>query len=346
MIVNINPAPLRTGQLLDSLVQLNNYGLKSYGRPQILGSLSIGGHKPKSTLSLLGQISEGIAFGRIEYDFADSETQGHWKMWASASDTHSILGGSAASKGKSREIGFGHRSQVTGGYRDFVAQESVDFVFRTSQTRLASTASVTSAVHDHQVRFKESFDNSKLNVDASHADFTLAMGSYDHLYNQNVEEIYAKLEMNLRHQRSWDVDRKWFSVVNLKGQYNSGRLDSYNQLALGGVDGVRAFTSVDGVGDRGLVLNLELNRRLENGMTVGAFYDVGSIRLLSPNLSTEYGGRYSLQAVGMQATGNYQQWYMTGSVAKGLGNYKGWNSYNIESTPRNWRVYGSLTYRF
>jgi methionine synthase II (cobalamin-independent) len=73
---------------------------------------------------------------------------------------------------------------------------------------------------------------------------------------------------------------------------------------------------------------------------------VGSIRLLSPNLGTEYGGRYSLQAAGIRVSGNYQRWQMNASVAKGIGDFKAWNAYNIESTPRNWRVYGSLTYRF
>lgn len=153
-------------------------------------------------------------------------------------------------------------------------------------------------------------------------------------------------EMGLRQQYTWDVARKWYTVVHVKGQLNSGRLDSYNQLALGGVDGVRAYTSVDGVGDRGFLMNLELNRRLDNGMTVGAFYDVGSVRLLSANSSTEYGGRYTLQALGMQWSVNDQHWFMNASVAKGLGGYKAWTAYNIESTPNNWRVYGSLTYRF
>ena len=60
LVVTIHPAPSRSGQLLDSLVQVNNYGLRSYGRPQVLGSMTIGGHEPKAALNLVGQKSEGI----------------------------------------------------------------------------------------------------------------------------------------------------------------------------------------------------------------------------------------------------------------------------------------------
>ena len=347
LIINITPAPQRKGEVRDVLLQLNNYGLKSYGRPQILGSVTIGGLQPRSTLNLVGQVSEGIAYGRAEYDFADPASQGHWHLWGSASDTHSILGGATASNGKTAEVGVGHRSQITEGYRGHRFQESADFVARKSQTYLSSTGSLTSEVHDYQGRFRESIDNSKLSSDASHADFTVTIGGYGRLVNQdNIDTMYAKVDMDLRQQHTWDMARKWYTVVHVKGQLNSGRLDSYNQLALGGVDAVRAYTSVDGVGDRGILMNLELNRRLDNGMTVGAFYDVGSVRLLSANTSSEYGGRYTLQALGMQWSVNDQHWFMNASVAKGLGGYKAWTAYNIESIPNNWRVYGSLTYRF
>lgn len=345
VLIYLRPSVVRKGELIHSLVQFNNYGLKSYGRPQVMGLFSIGGTATKSSLNVLMQESQGLSYGRAEYDFAHPRTQGHWRLWGAVSDSQSVLSGSATNKGQSEEVGFGHRSQVSPGSRDFAFQESVDFIYRSSTTRLKSSGTVTSAVRDRQVKFRERIDNSKISSDASHADFALTMGAYDQVSNQDIERMYAKLELDLLDQRSWGIHRHWFSVVRLKGHFNSGRLDAYNQIALGGVDGVRAFTSADGVGDRGGVLNLEFNRRLSNGMTLGAFYDVGNVRQLAP-LSTEYAGRYSLQALGAQWSGSVDRVSFSAIVAKAVGADKGWTPYNIESRPRNWRMYASLNYRF
>ena len=346
LIINISPSTVPKGKVLSALAQMNNFGLTAYGIPQVLGFVSIGGFQPKSTLSLIGQASKGISYGRIEYDFADAASRGHWRVWSSGSKTQSILGGSTAIKGSSLEMGFGHRSQITEGLRDYRFQESADFVVRKSQTYLSSTGDLMSELRDYQLRFRESMDNSQWNTAPASVDLTLTFGGYDQLANQSIELLYAKLDVNLRQERALDFERNWYFVLGLKAQVNSGRLDSHNQMALGGVDGVRAYTSIDGMGDRGLVMNLELNRRLANGMTVGAFYDAGSIRLLSANPFTEYGGRYSLQALGLKWSGTYKHWVANASLAKGVGGYKAWTDYNIESKPNNWRLYSSLTYRF
>ena len=345
VLIHLRPSFARKGELIQSFFQFNNYGLKSYGRSQLMGLFSIGGPAAKSSLNVLVQRSQGLTYGRAEYDFAHSPTQGHWRLWGAVSDSQSITAGSATNKGQNNEVGFGHLSQVSPGYRDYAFQESVDFIYRTSNTRLKSSGTVTSALRDRQIRFRERIDNSKISTDASYADFALTMGAYDQVINQDIERMYSKLNVDLQDQRSWGLQRRWFSVIRLKGQFNSGRLDAYNQIALGGVDGVRAFTSSDGVGDRGALLNLEFNRRLSNGTKIGAFYDVGSVRLLSPQ-SHEYGGRYSLQALGAQWSGTIDRLHFSAVVAKAVGNDRGWSPYNLESKPRQWRMYASLSYRF
>lgn len=346
LVVTLHPVPSRSGQLLDSLVQVNNYGLHSYGRPQILGSMTIGGHQPKATLNLVGQKSEGITYGRAEYDFASYGNGGHWRYWGSASDSHSVLGGSAATKGETRELGVGW-TKVVGGYRDFVFHHHLDASVRTTENRLASTNAITGALRDNQVRIRASADNSMLTSDSSRAEFVYTVGQYNHVDSIDIENLYSKMELNLRHHQSWSQDRSWYSVFRFRGQVSSSRLDSYNQLALGGTTGVRAYTTVDGIGDNGGVLNLEINRRLPDGNSVGAFYDAGVIKLLSPKAgSLEYGQHYWLQALGLQISGQHQNLFYNASLAKGIGGHKGWNSYNIESTPNNWRLYANATYRF
>lgn len=346
LVVTIHPVPSRSGQLLDSLVQVNNYGLRSYGRPQVLGSMTIGGHEPKAALNLVGQKSEGITYGRAEYEFASYDNAGRWRSWGAASNSHSILGGSAATQGESRELGLGW-TRIYGGYRDFVFQQHFEGSVRSTESRLASTQAITGALHDNQVRFRATADNSMLTSDASRAEFIYTLGEYTRVNSIDIDSLYGKLELNLRHHQSWSQDRSWYSVFRFRGQLSSGRLDSYNQLALGGTTGVRAYTTVDGIGDNGGILNMELNHRLPDGSTVGAFYDAGVIKLLSPKAgSLEYGKHYWLQALGLQLSGQHQNLFYNASLAKGIGGHKGWNSYNIESTPNNWRLYANATYRF
>jgi hemolysin activation/secretion protein len=150
----------------------------------------------------------------------------------------------------------------------------------------------------------------------------------------------------LRDQKSWNQEGSIYSLVKFKGQLTTARLDAYNQMSLGGIGGVRAYTSVDGIGDDGMVASLELNRRLNNGMVVGGFYDAGFIKLKNPALGTEPLKSYYLQALGMQLSGSYQRAIYSLTLAKGFGGYSAWNSYNIESKPNNWRLVGALTYLF
>lgn len=181
----------------------------------------------------------------------------------------------------------------------------------------------------------------------SRLEYQFTVGHYSLLEGIGSVESgpYAKLELGLKHQTTWNAERSIYSLVRFRGQLSSGRLDTYNQFALGGVSGVRAYTTVDGVGDQGALLSLELHQRLSNGMTVGAFYDAGVVKLLQPQ-GADYARSYPLQATGLQWGMTHQQWTGHLSVAKGLGGYKGWagGANNVESRPDNWRLSLALTY--
>lgn len=347
LVVSINAAPIRLGKVLDSVVQLNSYGLKQYGVPQLMGSLVIGGHEPKASLSLVAQKSQGIQYGRAEYESALEGTQTRWRLWGAGSNSRNILGGQATSLGYSGELGAGI-TRIHGGFRDFVFKKHVELAARHGHSILESTGQETSRVHDNQFRLRITADNEKLTRDASRAELTYTRGNYGHLYNQLQIKTgpYTKLELNLRDQKSWNKEGSIYSLFKFKGQLTSARLDSYNQMSLGGIGGVRAYTSIDGTGDDGAVVSLELNRRLSNGMVAGGFYDAGLIKLKNPALGTEALKSYYLQALGAQLSGNYQRASYSLTLSKGLGGYSTWTSYNIESTPNNWRLVGALTYMF
>jgi hemolysin activation/secretion protein len=347
LVVSINAAPTRLGKVLDSVVQLNSYGLKQYGVPQLMGSLVIGGHEPKASLSLVAQKSQGIQYGRAEYESTLEGTQTRWRIWGAGSNSRNILGGQATSLGHSGELGMGI-TRIHDGLRDFVFKQHMEISARRGHSILESTGQVTSRVHDNQFRLRITADNEKLTRDASRAEIIYTLGDYSYLYNQLRMETgpYAKLELNLRDQKSWNQEGSIYSLFKFKGQLTSARLDSYNQMSLGGIGGVRAYTSVDGTGDDGVLASFELNRRLSNGMVVGGFYDAGLIKLKNPALGTEPLKRYYLQALGVQLSGSYQRASYSLTLSKGLGGYSTWTSYNIESTPNNWRLVGALTYLF
>ncbi len=192
-------------------------------------------------------------------------------------------------------------------------------------------------------------DNEKLTIDASRIDYGFTMGHYSLLDGISAVEqgAYAKIELGLKHQVSWGLERSIYSVLRFRSQLASGRLDTYNQFALGGISGVRAYTTADGVGDNGFQISAELNKRLSNGMTVGGFYDGGIVKLNNPQ-SIEYRQSYSLQALGAQLSGNYMNSIFNMSIAKGVGGYKGWagSAYNMESKPNNWRLNFALAYLY
>ena len=348
LIVSMAEAPQRMGKVLDGVVQLNNYGLRQYGIPQVMGSLVIGGHEPKASLSLVGQKSEGITYGRGEYESALEGAQSRWRVWTAGSNSRNIMGGQSTTLGRSGEVGLGI-TRIHGGFRDFVFKQNVEIAARRGSSTLESTGAVTTRVHDNQFRVRITADNEKLTRDASRAEFTYTLGNYSLIEGQTQVDpsIYAKIELALRGQKSWNQDGSLFSVLKFRGQMTSARLDSYNQLSLGGIGGVRAYTSVDGTGDDGAVASLELNRRLNNGMLVGGFYDAGLIKLKNPATNgTEPLNKYTLQAIGLQLSGNVQKSSYSLTLAKGLGGYSAWTPYNIESTPNNWRLNASLTHVF
>ena len=345
LVVHMTPTPDSPWKKQFGVAQLNNYGLMSYGRAQWLGAVTVQGHRPKASLQLTGQVSEGIRYGRAEYDTTLYGSMHRVRGWASFSDSRNLLGGTAATQSETTETGIG-AAGIFDGNRDFVFRQFVETSVRLSHSKLQSNGASTSQVHDQQFRMRTVVDNEKFSQHPSRIDYQMSIGNYSLIDGITAVQSgsYAKLELAARHQTVWSLDSTVYSALRFRSQLSSGRLDSYNQFVLGGVGGVRAYTSADGVGDQGFQLSAELNQRQASGITTGIFYDAGVVRMLNPQ-STEYAQNYALQALGMQMHGHYQNLQITSSLAKGIGGNKGWAGpfYNRESTPNNWRLYIALT---
>ncbi|MDO9365692.1 MAG: ShlB/FhaC/HecB family hemolysin secretion/activation protein [Methylotenera sp.] len=99
---------------------------------------------------------------------------------------------------------------------------------------------------------------------------------------------------------------------NLTGQYAGNNLDSSEKFILGGPNGVRAYPGSEGLGDSGVLANMELRYDIPGNAQWGdfqlvGFYDVGRINLHKesngiPISTATNRNEYSLSGWGMGAT--------------------------------------------
>lgn len=342
--VSVTEGAYLPGHILGGLWQFNSYGLKQYGRPQVLGQTQIGGAMPTAKWTITAQKSEGISYARAEYDSPAPALQGRLRFGFSSSKSWSILGGDASTEAYSGDVNVGY-DRILGNQRDVVYKSSLDWVGRHSSSNLALNRSEVSRTHDQQLRFKFSADNEKLSATPVRVDLGLLLGEYTHSADPQVHEGgYVRVDLSARKQWFLSADETWQAQAKLRGQWSSRNLDGQNRFNLGGANGVRAYTTVDGVGDDALLMNLELNKRLAGNMTVGAFYDGGVVRPAKKVSPGVFDGNYSLQAVGAQVSGNVGRWFYNTTLAKGVGGYKAWQASNIESKPNDWRLNAALTF--
>jgi hemolysin activation/secretion protein len=238
--------------------------------------------------------------------------------------------------------------KILGQRRELVFKGAADLSTRQSRSELSSTGVEVNRVQDHQLRLRLSADSDRLSNEPMRAELTVVAGRYAQLVNfPNVpESSYTKLEFSARKQFNLSEDGKWYGLAKVRGQRTSQHMEGSNQISLGGANGVRAYSTADGLGDDGLLSSLEINYKLQPNQTWGVFYDGGVVRASKTPLQGVFSDTYALQALGLQASGNVSKWYYNLTVAKGIGGNKGALPSDIDSKPNNWRMNASLTYVF
>jgi hemolysin activation/secretion protein len=345
LVVNVTEAPSKLGQVLGGLFQINNYGLKQFGPAQVLGQLTIGGHAASSRLTLTGQKSNGINYVRGEYDMPFEAIDGRLHAGLGNSQSEGIRGGQSNSMSKSTDMVVG-LEKILGQRRDVVIKGVADLSARQSHSNLSSTGVEINSVKDYQLRLRVSADNERLSSEPMRAELGAVLGHYDTLANFPNVPLggYARLEFNARKQFNLTENGQWFGLAKARGQYTSHHVDGTNQISLGGANGVRAYSSADGLGDDGLLTTLELNYKNLPNQSFGVFYDGGLVRASKTPISGIYSNTYALQALGVQSSGNVNGWYYNWALAKGVGGNKGALATDLDSKPNNWRLSASLTY--
>lgn len=347
LIVNVTEAANRAGKVLGGLVQLNNYGLNNFGRAQVMGQLTIGGHLPSAKFTLTGQKSEGITYGRADYDMPLAAVDARMRVGFAQSQSQGIRVTDTRSRGNSSDVSWG-LDKILGYLSDTVFKGALDLSARETYSNLFSSGAEISRVHDQQLRLKWSADNDRLSAEPMRVELTGVAGHYSTIVGLPLVPLgqYSKFEFSVRKQARLSDDGQVFGLFKLRGQRTSRHVDGFNQFSLGGASGVRAYTTADGVGTDGMVGSVEINRRIKPNQTVGVFYDGGLVRASKIEQPGIYSATYSLQALGLQLSGNQQRFFYNASLAKGMGGNMGARSTDQDSTPNNWRLSLSGTYVF
>ncbi len=347
LVITLTPAIAMPGQASSGVLQVNNHGLRQYGRTQQLGALNVGMPEIKAQLSLLAQASEGLAYVRADYEGLAPALGSRWSLFGTHSRSQTVLGGSAAAESEAKELGLG-LTRILGARRDLVFKGHAELASRESDSYRRDGGERLSEVYDHQLRLRWSADNERLSPHAVRAEVGVLRGFYPKAVNNNQDPAghYTRVNFALKGQTPLNASGSLRLVGRVRGQWASRNLESYNQFTLGGINGVRAYTSVDGLGDHGVLASLELTQALSPGLSVTAFYDGGQVQNQADPVTSSSLNRYSLRGAGLQLQGRYLKLHYILTWAKGLEGYADWKTSNIESQPDNSRVNLSVSYLF
>lgn len=104
-------------------------------------------------------------------------------------------------------------------------------------------------------------------------------------------------------------------------------------MSLGGINGIRAYSSIDGVGDQGVQTSFDLIHQIVPDVYGGVFYDVGMIKTNhSPLINATDKQAYVLQGAGWQVGGKIQQFNWALAMAQSFGKTLGAGAWTAANT--------------
>lgn len=351
VVINLRPADHKAGAILGGVVQLNNYGLEQFGREQLMGNVRVAGLTPLSELSLTTQQSRGVGYYRADYESPFVGTAMRWKVYAS-----SVRSAANDLRGASKEMGTG-LTKLLSTDREGRWYASTELSRRETKNWAASDLQTAHRV-DNQLRLKLRAESTKGWVDNFSNEITLFAGDVnldrnaadkeDDATKTRVAGSYQKIEMNGGLSQALDKNRILTGSIRWRAQAATKNLDTYNRFSLGGVNGMRAFTSLDGVGDKGAQFSFDITHQVVPDVYGSLFYDVGIVKNNHTPLATATDtGYYILQGAGWQVGGKIEDVNWSLSVAHAIGQTPGAGVWNATNTViGDWRLNMAITKPF
>lgn len=343
--IHLRRAEAQVGKVLGGFVQGNNYGLQQFGRTQVLGNVRVQGFTPSSELALTTQISQGVGYYRAEYEAPVIGTGMHWRTYGS--QVHSYAKGV---QGLSEEVGLG-LNKLLQTNRSGRWISGIELSKRQAQNWTSGVATANRI--DHQLRVKLRGESSKHWVDNFYNEFTLISGNInldrnnpdmvDDSNNRRVAGNYQKLEANGGLSQALDKDRYVTGSMRWRAQTATKNLDTYNKISMGGVNGIRSLTSLDGAGDQGAQLSFDIIHQAIPTAWGGLFYDIGVVK--SNKFEANNPGYVTLEGAGWQVGG--KEGVVTWSLSVGKFFGKTTNSWTPTNTQNgDWRGNFAVTHAF
>lgn len=353
VVIYLRPIEHQIGKVLGGFVQGNNYGLSQFGRTQILGNVRITGFTPQAEVTLTTQQSQGVAYYRADYEVPWKGTGARLRFYTGTVNSHADN-----SKGASQEAGIGITQLLS---TDRIGRWLAGSELSRRKTQNWASDVLASDRVDDQLRFKLRAESSNGWVDHFNNEIVLSVGSLNldrveadkaadinALTGLNISGTYKKFEMNGGLSHSFDEQRVYTGSVRWKAQAASNNLDGYNRFSLGGINGVRAYSNIEAVGDQGALLSFDITHQVKSDVWGGLFYDVGMVKNNhSPLPNATDTSHYTLRSAGWQIGGKISGVNWNLSTAFALGKTPGAGVWSPTFTQTgDFRTNFSVTYAF
>jgi len=353
VVINLRRVDASPGKLTSAVVQINNYGLKSYGREQLLGVVRAAGPSPLSELMGVAQVSKGVGYLRGEYSQPIAGWATRWNVYGTMVRSKADVVGTTPGqqRGESQGLG-GGLTTLLNTNRAGTWHSVAELSHRQSEsefiTRNTGIATTTRERRDNQLRLGLRSSHKLSDADRLTSETTLTLGhlklkSKDASFGQpdaiNEQGSYQRLEHNGALQKALPSAERWTFTTRWRAQIASQNMDSYNKMSLGGVNGIRAFDSDEGVGEEGVQVSFDLSRQINANFYAGVFYDAGRVRTSKKPSSSSY----SLQGAGVSMGGKLHpqvDWSLT--VAKSHGSKP---AQGITGQIGDWRAFFAANWR-
>jgi len=331
-------------------IEANTFGSRATGRLQTrIAATAINPSGAYDQLGAQATLSEGLRFVHLEYGRPVGSSGLRASLNLSSLDYRLTQDSLAALDGEGKAHTLGAMLSMPLVRRD---QSSVTG-WLAADHKLLRDRSLGATMKDARIHLATLGVSASMldgGADSASTNLTIALGqgqlrTADPIDVRSTRGSFNKLNWSL-HRRQ-PIAEKWSLSAMLLGQLASKNLDSAERMALGGPYGVRAYPIGEASGDEGLLIKLNLQYAIQNGLSASIFLEGGQIRLNrkvfagwnagNPNLPN----RYELAGAGVgldYSVGKFTvSAVMAGKIGKNPGrDLAGRDADGTDSSVRGW----------
>lgn len=309
------------GRQLNGSVGVDNFGALAAGRLHATGNLNASNLLGRGDVfSLRAQLSEASRSSLYRLAYAVPVSPEGAQLTVSAARTDYALGRQFAAlgaTGKAEILGaalarpfirarennlYGLFSLEHKKFSDLIARPANDSERRIASARFGLLGNFVdeAAGAGGSSSYAMTITRGRLALDAASESFDQGFGG--------LQTAGSFSKLNLEFQRAQFFGSPSSLHISLQAQLASKNLASAEKMSLGGPTGVRAYPVGEGIGDAGLLVNLEFRYQLPapvalagQPVSLAAFYDYGTVKFNQDAMTLAGPNRVALGAVGVGA---------------------------------------------